>query len=122
MKVIVLIFSLFLGLAAVNATPPRMQIKTSDLPKSVRKNIAWDHQGWTTVVAFRDFIKGITSYEVVIKKGAKKVRLYYNKNGKYEKMETINDTHRNMTPKVTTSTNKNIKSKKGTDSKKIMKN
>ena len=122
MKTIVVMFSLLLGIAAVNAATPRTQIKTSDLPKAITENLTSQHAGWTVAVAFKDDMKGVTSYEVVIKKGMDKMRLFYDKDGKYEKMEAVNTTHKSTTSTKTASVKMTPKPKTNTSTNQTKKN
>lgn len=85
MKTLAFLFAMVLGISAVNAQT-RSAVKLTDLPKSITDNIATQHQGWNAVEAFKVDTKGVTTYEVLVKKGSSESNLIYDNNGNYLKM------------------------------------
>jgi hypothetical protein len=88
MKKVVFLFALLLGMVAVNAQT-RTAVKLADLPKAITDNISTQHQGWIASDAFKVDTKGVTTYEVMVKKAAAESTLVYDKDGKFLKMEPM---------------------------------
>jgi len=74
-------------------TQPQSQsktmIKNSELPKSIQDNLATQFKVWTPMQAYKLDSKGVLSYEVLVKKEANEMRLFYDKDGKFIKEEPV---------------------------------
>lgn len=80
---------MFLVMAAFVANAQRTPIKVSDLQKSITDNIAKDYAGFTIKNAIKIVNNNITTYEVVIAKGATSETLVYDNSGKFLNKETM---------------------------------
>ena len=72
MKTIILIFAMFLGVAAINAQT-RTAIKVADLPQSITSDLATKHADWKATEAYSVATNNVMSYEVVVEKGMNKM-------------------------------------------------
>jgi hypothetical protein len=86
MKKVVFMIAFVMCMVAMNAQT-RTAVKVNDLPKAVTDNLSSAHQGWAASEAYKVDTKGVTTYEVVAKKGGSETTLVYDKDGKYLKME-----------------------------------
>ncbi|NTW33711.1 MAG: hypothetical protein HGB12_14005 [Bacteroidetes bacterium] len=87
--------------AAQVAQPTKTAINVTELQKSITDNIAKDYVGYKTIEAYK-YDNGAIAYEAVVEKDAKKVYLYYERNGilihKKDQAETKSEP---VTPKTT---------------------
>jgi hypothetical protein len=79
--------------AAQSASPAQSQtksmLKISELSKPIQQNLASQFKGWTPVQAYKLDTKGVVSYEVMVKKEANEMRLFYDNAGKYLREEPV---------------------------------
>jgi hypothetical protein len=79
--------------AAQPATQAQSQtksmLKISELIKPIQENLATQFKGWTPMQAYKLDTKGVVSYEVMVKKEANEMRLFYDNAGKYLREEPV---------------------------------
>jgi hypothetical protein len=81
MKRLFVVMVLMMAVLALNAQ--RTPVKVSDLNKAITDNIAKDYSGFTIKDATQVINNGVTTFEVVIAKGATSETLSYDKDGKF---------------------------------------
>jgi hypothetical protein len=64
-------------------------LKISELLKPIQENLATQFKGWTPLQAYKLDTKGVVSYEVMVKKEANEMRLFYDNAGKYLREEAV---------------------------------
>jgi hypothetical protein len=67
----------------------KSMIKMTELSKPIQDNLATQFKGWTPTQAYRLDTKGTISYEVMVKKEANEMRLFYDNAGKYLREEQV---------------------------------
>jgi hypothetical protein len=75
--------------AAQAPSQTKSMIKTTELEKPIQENLSSQFKGWTPTQAYKLDSKGVISYEVLIKKESKEMRVYYNNLGKYLREEPV---------------------------------
>jgi hypothetical protein len=71
------------------APESRNMIKNTELPKAIQDNLAVQFKGWTPTHSYRIDNKGVFSYEVMVKKEANEMKLFYDKDGKFLREEPV---------------------------------
>ncbi len=69
--------------------PGKTLIKEADLMQPIKDNIAKDFAGATILKSFKNEVKGLFTYEVIIKKDYSRWSLIYDKDGKFMKKEEM---------------------------------
>ncbi len=57
------------------------KLQLSDLPKAVSDNISSQHKGWAPQEVYKTDHKGVTAYEVIVKKNDQEMKLVYDATG-----------------------------------------
>ena len=83
MKKLLILAILVLGALTVNAQ--RTPIKAGDLQKGITDNITKEWAGYTIKDATKVVTNNVTTFEVVVTKGASQETLCYDNNGKFIK-------------------------------------
>ncbi len=77
------------GQAQAAQAQTKVMIKSADLPKTIKENLASQFKGWTEGQAYKMDTKGVISYEVMVKKEKNEMILFYDKDGKFMKQEPV---------------------------------
>ncbi len=72
-------------MVAVAVNAQRTPVKVADLNKAIIDNVAKDYSGFTIKEATKIMENNVTTFDVVITKGATKETLVYDKDGKFLK-------------------------------------
>ncbi len=75
--------------ATAAASQTKSMLKVSELLKPIQENLATQFKGWTPLQAYKLDTKGVVSYEVMVKKEANEMRLFYDNAGKYLREEPV---------------------------------
>jgi hypothetical protein len=71
------------------AAQSKSMIKVTELSKPIQENLSSQFKGWTAMQAYKLDTKGTISYEVLVKKEANEMRLFYDNAGKYLREEPV---------------------------------
>jgi hypothetical protein len=75
--------------ATAGASQTKSMLKVSELLKPIQDNLASQFKGWTPMQAYKLDSKGVVTYEVMVKKEANEMRLFYDNAGKYLREEPV---------------------------------
>jgi hypothetical protein len=75
--------------ATAAASQTKSMLKIAELLKPIQENLASQFKGWTPMQAYKLDSKGVVSYEVMVKKEANEMRLFYDNAGKYLREEPV---------------------------------
>ena len=87
MKKTLLIFFLVI-LSAVIFAQTKTELKTSELQKPISEYISKNFTGYSIVKAFKVDAKGIITFDVCVSKDKNHEKLFFDKDGKFERKES----------------------------------
>jgi hypothetical protein len=111
MKKIAVIFVCMVAFIGFSNAQTRTVVKTADLQKVITDNITKDYAGYTIQTAYKVEKGTETTFEVNVAKGAEKLVLVYDKDGKFVSKHDVPAPVKKSEAKKTTNTKANAKAK-----------
>ena len=68
---------------AIDQNKSKTPVQTKDLLKAITDNITKDYPGYKIMESYKITEKDVITYEVIVEKGTTKVKLIYDKDGKF---------------------------------------